>query len=99
MAGGFYSWSPTGGDRFVDSTQLKGVMDIFEGDTPAANGTTAVTVNNANVTANSTITLTLKTVGGTPAGAVCTLKTPGTSFQFKALAAGDTSVYRYRISN
>lgn len=62
-----------------------------------ANGATAVTVANTAVTANSNITFTLKTVGGTPAGAPFTATiTPGTGFTVKAVA-GDTSVYAYEI--
>lgn len=65
--------------------------------TTTANGTSAVTVANAAVTAGSTIVFTLKTVGGTPAGApfIATI-TPGTGFTWKAVA-GDTSVYNYEI--
>lgn len=67
------------------------------GGTFTANGTTAVTVTNANVTANSVILFGVNTVGGTPAGApfIATV-TPGTGFTVKA-AAGDTSVYNYII--
>jgi hypothetical protein len=62
-----------------------------------ANGATAVTVANTNVDANSIISITLKTVGGTPAAVpyLATI-TPGTGFTVKA-AAGDTSVYNYNI--
>lgn len=61
------------------------------------NGTTAVTVVNAKVTANSTIIPTLKTVGGT-VGAIPAVKTitPGTGFTIAGTAL-DTSVYNYRV--
>jgi hypothetical protein len=67
------------------------------GGTFIANGSTAVTVTNANVTANSVIIFGVKTVGGTPAGApfIATV-TPGTGFTVKA-AVGDTSTYNYWI--
>jgi len=62
-----------------------------------ANEATAVVVANANVTANSVIVITLKTVGGTPAGApYLSAVTAGTGFSVKA-AVGDTSVYNYLI--
>lgn len=74
------------------------LSDIKTG-TFTANGTSAVTVTNANVFSNSLIVFTAKTVGGTPAGApyVATI-TPGTGFTVKA-ASGDTSVYNYGIIN
>lgn len=62
-----------------------------------ANGATSVVVNNTSITANSVVIPSVKTVGGTPAGAPYVFaKTPGTSFTMKA-AAGDTSVYNYII--
>jgi hypothetical protein len=64
-----------------------------------ANGATAVVVANTNVTANSVIVFTMKTVGGTPAGApFLSAVTAGTGFSVKA-AAGDTSTYNYLILN
>lgn len=59
------------------------------------NGATPVSVTNANVTANSIIIPTLKTVGGT-VGAIPAVKTitPGTGFTI-AGTASDTSVYNY----
>lgn len=61
------------------------------------NGATAVAEANTNVTANSSITFTLKTVGGT-VGAYPSVKTitPGEGFTV-AGTAGDTSVYNYQI--
>ena len=62
-----------------------------------ANGATAVVVAAPVVTANSQVDITLKTVGGTPAGApFLSAITPGTGFSVKS-AAGDTSVYNYAI--
>jgi hypothetical protein len=67
-----------------------------------ANGTTAVVVTSSvPIGANSQILITVKTVGGTPAGApylsAITTGAVGTAtFSVKA-AAGDTSVYNYTI--
>jgi hypothetical protein len=64
-----------------------------------ATGATAVVVLDANITANSVVIFTLKTVGGTPAGApYLSAVTAGTGFSFKAVA-GDTSTYNYVILN
>jgi hypothetical protein len=61
------------------------------------NGTTQVTVADTKVTANSSIVITLKTVGGT-VGAIPAIKTitAGTGFTV-AGTASDTSVYNYKI--
>jgi hypothetical protein len=66
----------------------------------AAPGTTsATTVNNTAVTANSQIKITLKTLGGTPNGTPYLASiTPGTGFTFKA-ASTDTSTYNYELEN
>ena len=63
------------------------------------NGVTPVTVADTNVTANSNIVVTLKTVGGT-VGATPAVKTitAGTGFTI-AGTASDTSVYNYLIIN
>lgn len=73
-------------------TELYGNSGTF-----TANGASNVTVTNANVTADSVIIITLKTVGGT-VGAYPAIKTitPGTGFAVAATAS-DTSVYNYRI--
>jgi hypothetical protein len=62
-----------------------------------ATGATPVTVADPNVTANSAIIITLKTVGGT-VGAAPAVKTitPGTGFTVAA-TAGDDSVYNYAV--
>lgn len=67
------------------------------GTTGTCNGATPVTVTNTNVTADSTILFTLKTVGGT-VGAVPSVKTKtaATGFTF-ACTASDTSIYNYLI--
>jgi hypothetical protein len=73
-------------------TELYGSSGTF-----TANGTSAVTVANTAVTADSVIVITLKTVGGT-VGAYPAIKTitAGTGFTVAATAS-DTSVYNYRI--
>lgn len=64
-----------------------------------ANNTTAVTVTNTNVTANSIILLTVKTATGANAGqAYVSATSVGASFTVKSGAA-DTSVYNYMILN
>ena len=62
------------------------------------NGTATITVNNAAVTANSDVNITLKAVGGT-VGAVPTITTitPGTGFTVTG-TSGDTSTYNYSIT-
>lgn len=62
-----------------------------------ANGASSVTVVNTLITANSSVVITLKTVGGT-VGAIPAIKTitPGTGFTV-AGTASDTSVYNYKI--
>lgn len=78
---------------------IGGVNRVFRGRTSTVtlNGATPVTVANKNVTANSIIMFTLKTVGGT-VGAVPSVKTitPGTGFTV-AGTASDTSVYNYVV--
>lgn len=62
-----------------------------------ADGATAVTVAATEVTANSQILITLKTVGGT-VGAIPHVETitPGTGFTVVATAS-DTSIYNYTV--
>jgi hypothetical protein len=75
----------------------KSAAEIKGTGTFTATGTSPVTVANTNVTANSNIIPTLKTVGGT-VGAVPSIKTitAGTGFTVAATAS-DTSVYNYVI--
>lgn len=64
-----------------------------------ANGSTAVTITDANITANSVVMFGLKTPNGTIAGQpYMSAVTAGTSFQVKA-GASDTSAYNYVILN
>lgn len=61
------------------------------------NGATPVVVANANITANSQIEYTFKTLGGTPgAYPAITAISVGTSFTITG-TAGDTSIYNYAI--
>ena len=74
-------------------------LNYHFGTPQVATGATAVVVVDANITANSVVVFTLKTAGGTPAGApFLSAVTAGTGFSFKA-AAGDTSTYNYVIIN
>lgn len=62
-----------------------------------ATGATAVTVTTAAASTTMIVVMSVKTVGGTPAGApYISAITAGTSFQVKAVA-GDTSVYNWAI--
>lgn len=82
------------GDVSVDST---GHTKVGHTGTFVANGATAVTVTDANITATSTVAFGLNTAGGTiSAYPYVSAVTPGTSFQVKA-GATDTSTYNYRI--
>lgn len=92
VASGSLKLQVTGGTTTDTLAVTGGVTGTF-----TANGATPVTVTNANVTANSVILVTLKTVGGT-VGAVPAVKTitPTTGFTVAATAA-DTSVYNYVI--
>lgn len=77
-------------------SQLTGGKAWSQG-TFTCNGATPVVVANANITANSQVLITLKTVGGT-VGATPAVKTitAGTGFTV-AGTASDTSVYSYAI--
>jgi hypothetical protein len=74
-----------------------GLPTGFHAGTYVQNGATPVTVTDANVTANSVIVITLKTVGGTVGVQphVATI-TPTTGFTVVG-TAGDLSVYSYLI--
>lgn len=62
-----------------------------------ANGATSVVVNTTAASDTMIVVMSLRTVGGTPAGAPYIFaKTNGTSFSVRA-AAGDTSVYNWAI--
>lgn len=81
--------------------RLARIMESAQG-TFTANGSSAVVVNPVvPITATSQILISLKTVGGTPAGApylsALTTGAVGTAtFSVKA-AVGDTSTYNYTI--
>ncbi|MEU0213612.1 glycosyl hydrolase family 28-related protein [Streptomyces sp. NPDC006265] len=65
--------------------------------TVTLNGTTAVTIVNGSVTANTRIFLTIQTPGGTPASSYVSGRTPGTNFQVKSTGAGDTSIVAWLL--
>ena len=69
------------------------------GGTFTCNGATPVTVAEPYVGANSTIVITLKTVGGTvsPSTPYIATITAGTGFTVTG-TAGDTSVYNYAVN-
>lgn len=75
----------------------KGDLGRFGNKTFTMNGATPVVVAFPQITANSQIIFTLKTVGGT-VGAYPSVKTitPGTGFTVAGTAA-DTSIYNYRV--
>ena len=86
----------------VKTSSLQAGFNVFPQGTAVsgtftANGASSVTVANTKVTANSSIIITLKTVGGT-VGAIPSIKTitPGTGFTVSGTAS-DTSVYNYKI--
>lgn len=65
--------------------------------TAVLNGTTAVVVSNANVTATSRIFLTINVPGGTPASPYVFARTPGVSFSIKSTGASDSSTVAFLI--
>ena len=80
------------------TTILTSLGDIqYARGTVTLNGATPVTVSVPNMTANSDINFTLKTVGGNvgSAPAIQTI-TPGTGFTVQG-QAGDTSTYNFSI--
>ncbi len=75
----------------------KNAAEIKGSGTFTCNGVTPVVVSNTNISANSNIIVTLKTVGGT-VGAVPAVKTITASTGFTiAGTASDTSIYNYII--
>lgn len=84
----------------IDRTGLNWVSseDRAVSGTFTCNGTTPVVVTNSAVTADSSIIVTLKTVGGTVGDSAPNVRTitPGTGFTIAGIAL-DTSVYNYRI--
>lgn len=85
----------TGG---VVGAQAGGSVNHLEtGGTFVLNGVTPVTVVEPKVTANSSVVISLKTVGGT-VGALPAIQTitVGTGFTIQGTAA-DTSIYQYLV--
>ena len=66
------------------------------GGTATCTGGGTITVANTNVTANSIVLMTLKTVGGTVAQPFVATITPATGFTFTC-GGSDTSVYNYIV--
>ncbi len=108
----FAPGSPSAGNLIIVNGQLQSSADIAgvgqglkvaEGSnakqgTVTMNGTTAVTVANTSVTANSRIFLTVQSPGGvTPGMPYVAGRTAGTSFQVKSAVASDNSVVAYEI--
>jgi len=103
-------YSYTDGGVFLSSplsiTRSTGVVATPNGFYGKSKGTATlvagtVTVNDSNVTADSDILLTLKTIGGTGTGnAYVSAKVASTSFTITSVAgAGDTSTFNYIILN
>ncbi len=89
--------SAPNGNVGIDTGYAGNGVVTFRNGTFDLNETTPVTVANANVTDDSLIVFTLKTVGGTVGAypAVQTI-TPGTGFTV-AGSASDTSTYNYLV--
>lgn len=85
------------GNVGIDTGYAPDSVVAMRNGTVTLNDATPVTVANTNVTANSIIVFTLKTVGGT-VGAYPTVDTitPGTGFTVSG-GASDTSTYNYLI--
>jgi hypothetical protein len=90
----------TGSGAHAVSIDLINVDHIYlsRRGTVTANQTVSVSVTNSEVTANSVIVLTVKTVSGTVGPAYVSSATAGTGFTIKSLSS-DTSVYNYVIIN
>jgi hypothetical protein len=56
-----------------------------------------VTVADTDITANSIIRLSSKTIGGTPGALFISEKTPGTNFDIKSTDVADTSIVKYEV--
>jgi hypothetical protein len=74
------------------------VLYVLARGTVVANGATAVAVALTAVEIASHITLSLNTIGGTPAGIFVSAIAQGTGFSIKG-TAGDTSTYNYVVYN
>jgi hypothetical protein len=90
------------GQAFFTGVQANGPIVIPEtGTAPrmgvaTLNGTTAVTVTTAGLTANSRVFLTIQTPAGTPGAPYVASITPGTGFTVKS-STGDTSVVAWHL--
>lgn len=85
---------PVVGKYYINGIVGTGVIGTF-----TINGATPVVVSNTNITANSSITWGLKTLGGTAAPVFeSAAQVAGTSFTVNS-TAGNTSVYNYVIFN
>lgn len=101
-----FAQAPIGGLIYTSPVVVGGSFDYnggpqssairANGGTFTANSGSAVTVTNANVTANSVILFGLKTAGGTPAAPFLVTVTPGTGFTVNS-GGSDTSTYNYII--
>lgn len=90
----------TGSGAHSVKTDLINIDHIYSSmrGTVTANGTSAVNVTNSEVTANSVVVLTVKTVSGTVGPAYVSSVTAGTGFSIKS-QSGDGSVYNYLVIN
>lgn len=88
------------GGGYTVKTDLINIDHIYSNirGTVIAAGTGSVSVSNSNVTANSVILLTVKTISGVVGPPYVTSSTPGTGFTIRS-AAGDSSTYNYLILN
>ena len=89
-----------GSGAHVVKTDLINIDHIYSSrrGTVTANSASDVSVSNSEVTANSVILLTVKTISGTVGPAYVSSTTVGTGFSIKS-QIGDTSVYNYLILN
>lgn len=89
-----------GSSGYTVKTDLINIDHIYSNvkGTVTANGTSSVSVTNSQVTSNSVIILTVKTVSGTVGPAYVASTTVGSGFTIKS-NSGDASVYNYLIIN
>lgn len=89
-----------GSGGYTVKTDLINIDHIYSSvnGTVTANGTSSVSVSNTNITANSVVLLTVKTVNGTVGPAYVATTTASTGFTIQS-SAGDACVYNYLIIN
>jgi len=80
-----------------DTAEGNSISGVSLSGTVTINGTTSVSVANANITTNSKIKLFQKTPLGTEGAVFISSITAGVGFNVKSTNAGDTSVYSYII--